>query len=184
LLPDYQKREELQIGQAFSHVTHGYYNTWDELYASTIHNANDSQKITGKDHIRDYNADGIMDSYDKIAYGFTVSLPNTYNITTGVDWKGFSAYVQLYGVNNVSRQVVLGSLTSQNHIVYDEGSYWSKDNIHGNTPIPRWLTTPSGFNDTNRFFYDGSYVRLKNAEIAYTFDANSSLDRKSTRLNS
>lgn len=178
LLPDYQKRAGFQIGQAYSHVTPGYYNTWDELYSSTIHNANDSQKLPGNYHIIDFNADGVIDSYDNIPYGFTGSPQNTYNVTTGVDWKGFSAYVQFYGVNNVSRQVVLGSLTSQNHIVYDEGSYWSKDNIHGDTPMPRWLTTPSGFNDANRFFYDGSYLRLKNAEIAYTFDANSSVAQR------
>lgn len=178
LLPDYQKREGFQIGQAYSHVTPGYYNTWDELYASTIHNANDSQKLPGNFHIIDFNADGVIDSYDNIPYGFTGSPQNTYNVTTGIDWKGFSAYVQFYGVNNVTRQVVLGSLTSQNHIVYDEGSYWSKDNIHGDTPKPRWLTTPSGFNDANRFFFDGSYLRLKNAEIAYTFDTNSSLAQR------
>ena len=37
------------------------------------------------------------------------------------------------------------------------------------------MSTPNGASDGSRFFYDGSYVRLKNAEIAYTLDENSKL---------
>ncbi|SHH54512.1 SusC/RagA family TonB-linked outer membrane protein [Wenyingzhuangia marina] len=173
LLPEYQKQENKQIGQAYSYVSNGNYNTWDEVYSSTIHNTNDNQKLPGNYFILDYNADGIIDTYDNIPYGFTGNPQNTYNTTAGFIWKGLSGYVQFYGVNNASRQVVLQSLSSQNHVVYDQGSYWSKEDYNGESPIPRWKSTPSSYNNANRFFYDGSYLRLKNAEIAYTFDANS-----------
>jgi hypothetical protein len=46
------------------------------------------------------------------------------------------------------------------------GTWWSKDDPHADVPVPRWLSTPSYYNGT-QFLYDGSYVRLKNAEIAY-----------------
>ncbi|GAA4300312.1 SusC/RagA family TonB-linked outer membrane protein [Aestuariibaculum suncheonense] len=175
LLPEYQKQEGKQIGQAYSYVSHGYYNTWDEVYASTIHNTNDDQKLPGNYNLLDFNADGIIDTYDNIPYGFSGNPQNTFNATLGFNWKGFSGFVQFYGVNNVSRQVVLNSLTSQNHVVYEVDSYWSKDNFNGAVPIPRWLSTPAGYNTANRFFYDGSYTRLKNAEIAYTFNSDTGL---------
>ena len=35
-------------------------------------------------------------------------------------------------------------------------------------PLPRWSSTPSYYEGT-RYHYDGSYIRLKNAEIAYTW---------------
>ncbi|WP_207431389.1 SusC/RagA family TonB-linked outer membrane protein [Sabulibacter ruber] len=171
LLPEYQKRENKQIGQAYSYVGQGYYNNWDELYASTPHNTNDNQKMPGNYLITDYNGDGVIDQFDNIPYGFTGTPQNTYNSTVGLDWKGFSVFVQLYGVNNVTRQVVLTSLSSQNHVVYEEGSYWSKENTNADTPMPRWLSTPSGYNSASRYMYDGSYLRLKNAEIAYTFNS-------------
>ena len=174
LLSEYQKSENKAIGQAYSYVAQGYYNTWDELYASTIQDTNDSQKLPGSYNVLDYNADGIINSYDNIPYGFTGTPQNTASATFGINWKGFSAFVQLYGVNNVTRQVVLGSLGSQNHIVYDQGSLWSKDNTDAQNPMPRWLSTPSGYNDAQRYMYDGSYFRIKNAEIAYTFDASTS----------
>ncbi|MBL3657227.1 TonB-dependent receptor [Fulvivirga sp. 2943] len=174
LLPDYQKRAGKQIGQVYSHVSHGYYNTWDEVYASTQHNTNDNQKLPGNYNIIDYNGDGVIDSYDNIPYGFSGAPQNTYNATLGFQWKGLSGFVQFYGSNNVTRQVVLTSLSSQNHVVYEEGSYWSKYNTNPDAPMPRWLSTPSEYTRANQYMFDGSYVRLKNAELAYTFDAISS----------
>lgn len=169
LLPLYAKPLEKQIGQAYSYVSQGYYSTWDELYASTMHNTNDQQKIPGNYHIIDYNADGIIDANDNIPYGYSGAPQNTYNATIGFDWKNFSVFAQFYGVNNVTRQVVLGTFSGKNTVAYDEGSYWSKDNTSPDGPMPRWETTPAGFHTADRYMYDGSYIRLKNAEIAYTF---------------
>lgn len=170
LLPDYQKSEGKSLGQTYSYVSNGYYNTWDELYASTVHESNDNQKLPGNYNIVDYNGDGVIDSKDNIPYAYPSTPQNTYNATIGFEWKGFSGFVQFYGVNNVTRQVVFNSLSGQNHVVYDEGSYWSEGNTNADVPLPRWLSTPSGYNSGNRYMFDGSYLRLKNAEIAYTFN--------------
>lgn len=169
LLPAYQKSEGMQIDQAYAHVSNGYYNTWDELYGSTIHNANDNQKLPGNYHIVDYNGDGVIDAQDNIPYGHSGWPQNTYNATFGADWKGLAVFVQFYGANNVTRRVEFRSLSSQSHLVYDEGTYWSKDNPDADVPMPRWLSTPSGYYRGTQYMFDGSYLRLKNAEIAYTF---------------
>jgi hypothetical protein len=158
------------MGQTRSYVSQGYYNTWDEVYASTIHSDNDNQKLPGNYNIIDFNGDGVIDQQDNIPYGYSSTPQNTYNTTVGFEYRGFSGFVQLYGVNNVNRQVVFNSLGSGGFLVYDEGSYWSKDNVSADVPMPRLSTTPSGYNTGNRFMFDGSYLRLKNAEIAYTFD--------------
>ncbi len=175
LLPDYQKPEGMQIDQAYSFVSKGMYNSWDQLYGSAMHNVNDNQKLLGNYYLVDYNGDGVIDTQDRIPYGHTGWPQNTYNATLGFDWKGFSAFVQFYAVNNATRQVVFTSLSSQSHTVYQEGAYWSPTNTSG-TPIPRWLTTPFGDYRGTQYMYDGSYVRLKNAEIAYT--VNPELSRK------
>ncbi|MFA9187470.1 SusC/RagA family TonB-linked outer membrane protein [Flavobacterium magnesitis] len=174
LLEDYQKRVGRPLGQARAHVAQGYYNTWDDLYASTRTDANDQFKLPGNLNLLDYNADGVINAFDDVPFGFAGVPQNTYNANFGLNWKNFSFFVQFYGVNNVTRQVVLGSLAGQNTVVYDEGSYWSKDNTSPDVPMPRWLSTPSQYNNAQRFMYDGSYVRLKNAEIAYTFDDSTS----------
>lgn len=168
LLPDYQKTEGKPIDQAFSYVSRGHYNTWDALYGSAIHNENDNQKLPGNFFLVDYNGDGIIDAQDNIPFGYTGWPQNTYNATIGFDWKGLSIFAQFYGVNNATRQVVFNSLGSQNNVVYDEGAYWSRDNPTG-VPMPRWLSQPAGFYRGNQYMYDASYLRLKTAEISYTF---------------
>ncbi|WP_242696042.1 SusC/RagA family TonB-linked outer membrane protein [Desertivirga brevis] len=175
LLPEYQKRQNMQINQTYSNISAGYYNTWDELYASTMDNG-DLQKLPGNYHILDYNADGVIDAKDNVPYAFSSAPQHTFNATVGFDWKGFSAFVQVYGVNNVTRQVVFSSLAGQSHLVFNEGSYWSKENYDADVALPRWLSTNG--NSGNQYMFDGSYLRLKNAEIAYTFRREDSFVKK------
>lgn len=169
LLNDYQKQAGYAIGQARTHISSGFYNTWDELYASTPHNANNLAKLPGNFHIIDYNGDGVIDNFDSAPYAFTGIPENTYSTSVGFDWKGLSMFVQFYGVNNVTRQVVFGSLGGKMNRVYEQGTYWSKDAVDPETPMPRWLSTPAGYNSGSRYFYDASYLRLKNMEIGYRF---------------
>lgn len=169
LLPDYQKSAGKPIGQTYSYVDHGYTQTMDDVYGSTEFESNDDQKLPGDYAIIDYNGDGIINSYDQIPYGYSSSPQNTYSASLGFDYKGWSFYVQFYGVNNVTRQVVFTTFGQQQLIAYDEGSYWSKYNTNPDVPMPRFGSTTNSYFDGSRYFYDGSYIRLKNVELAYTF---------------
>lgn len=172
LTPAYQKGAGFAIGQDHAYLTTGFANTWDELIAMTPHNTNDNQKLSGQYTVIDYNADGVIDSNDSAPYSYTGTPENTYSASLGAEWKGFSVYLQFYGVTNVSRYVAFNSLNGNLDTVFDEGSFWTKYNVNADAPMPRWNSTPNYYEGT-RFHYDGSYIRLKNAEIAYTFDSNS-----------
>lgn len=169
LYEDYRKQAGYSIGQTRAYVDGGYLNTYDQLYGSTEHDTNDPYKVPGDYNIIDFNADGVIDSKDQIPWGYSGSPQNTYNATLGMEWKGFSAFVQFYGVNNVTRNVPLTSFGSQLNTVYDMGTWWSEDNVNADVTVPRWLSRPS-YNQGTQYLYDGSYVRLKNAEIAYTIN--------------
>jgi TonB-linked SusC/RagA family outer membrane protein len=169
LLDDYRKRAGKSIGQAYSYVSSGFYNTWDQLYGSTKLNTYDDQKLPGNLNMIDYNGDGVIDNKDVVPYGYPERPQNTYNATVGVEWKGFSAFVQFYGVNNINRYLQLVSFSGQYHYdnVYKQGSYWTKDNPNADVPMPRYASSMPYYGTT--YLYDGSYLRLKNAEVAYTF---------------
>ena len=77
--------------------------------------------------------------------------------------------MQFYGVNNVTRYVGLQSLGGIKNTAFNEGTYWSKEDINADVPLPRWGTIPSGYTNGTRFLHDGSYIRLKYAELSYTF---------------
>lgn len=169
LLPDYQKQAGYSIGQSRIYVDQGYLNNYDQLFGSPAHDANDSQRLPGDYYIIDFNGDGIIDTNDRIPYGYSNTPQNTYNATLGFEWKGFSGFVQFYGVNNVSRSVPLVSFGSGMNTVYDMGSWWSADEMNADITVPRYLSSPtSAYNQGTQYLYDGSYIRLKNAEIAYT----------------
>jgi TonB-linked SusC/RagA family outer membrane protein len=168
LYPDYQKQAGFSINQTRAYVDAGYINNYDQLYGSPQHDNNDSYKLPGDYYIVDFNGDGVIDSKDRIPYAYSDAPQNTYNASIGFEWKGFSGFVQFYGVNNVTREVPLVSFGSQLNTVYDMGSWWSQDNTSADVTVPRWLSTPS-YNQGTQYLFDGSYVRLKNAELAYTF---------------
>jgi TonB-linked SusC/RagA family outer membrane protein len=167
--PEYQKLANKAIGQNNSYVDHGYYNNWDELYGSTGHDALNETRIPGNYIILDYDADGIISEFDNVPYGYTGIPQNTVNTQIGADYKGWSFFVQFYGVNNVTRYVGLSSLGGVRNTAFDEGSYWSKDDINADVPLPRWGTIASPYTSGTRFLHDGSYLRLKYAELSYTF---------------
>lgn len=167
LYEDYRKQAGYSIGQARTYVDAGYLNTYDEVYGSTPHETNDAYKLPGDYQIIDFNGDGIIDNEDQVPYEYADAPQNTYNVTAGFEWKGLSAFIQIYGVNNVTRNIGLSSFGSQLNNVYDIGSWWSMENPYADVVVPRWLSTPSFHNGT-QYLYDASYIRLKNAEIAYT----------------
>lgn len=169
LLPAYQKNMGFSIGQGKSYLDNGTAQSWDDVIAMTPHNTNDNQKLPGQYIITDFNGDGVIDTNDSAPYGFTGTPQNTYNATIGIDYKGFSIYAQFYGVNNVSRYVSFNSLPKPYlHTVFKEGAYWSPSTPNG-IPSLRMNSTPSYYEGT-RFLYDGSFCRLKNLEVAYTWN--------------
>ena len=169
MLPSYQKNVGYSIGQAKSYLDNGTAQSWDDVIAMTPHNTNDNQKLPGQYIITDFNGDGVIDTNDSAPYGFTGTPQNTYNATIGIDYKGFSIYAQFYGVTNVSRYVAFNSLPkSYLHTVFKEGAYWSPSTPDG-IPSLRMNSTPSYYEGT-RFLYDGSFCRLKNLEVAYTWN--------------
>lgn len=169
LRPSYQRAEGYAVNQYHSHINSGYIQNYDQLIGAPSFDSNDNQKLVGDYYIVDFNGDGVVDNKDSAPYGYTNNPENTYNATVGFEWKGLSMFVQFYGVNNVTRDVSLNSFNGKLNTVYDQGSWWSKDNPNADVVVPRWNSTPSYYDGT-QYLYDGSYIRLKNLEIAYTWN--------------
>ena len=168
LKADYLKKAGYAIGQNHSYIDHGFISNWDDLYAVPTWGSHEGEKYTGDYIISDFNGDGQITSDDKAPYQYTSIPANTFSTTVGAEWKGLSITLQFYGVTDVTREVNFPTFERETHIAFKEGSYYSPT-TGGSLSLPRWTTVADDGNAGTRYMYDGSYLRLKNAEIAYTF---------------
>ena len=146
---------------------------------------------------KDLNGDGIIDENDRTVIGnplpdFTFGFNNTFR------WKGFDLNIFINGShgNDVMNYLAIG-LTHMNsgwsnqlskvnnravlqaidpNKVYDNGGMWYNDvnNVRVANPgtmIPRATTNDPNDNDriSSRYIEDGSYIRVKNISLGYTF---------------
>ena len=171
LLADYRKAAGYAVNQPTYFVDAGYINNWDELYGSPAHDNLDGMRTPGSYIILDYDADGIISEDDRIPYSFSRTPQNTFNATIGADYKGWSFFVQFYGVTNVTREASYTSLEhATRHTVYEyQGNYWTKDNQDADWPKLVFGGRQSGYATGTRYNFDASYLRLKNVELGYTF---------------
>ena len=169
LYPAYRKAQGYSQGQYTEFIDNGFIGTYDELYSVPAREKDDSQVLIGDHYIVDFNGDGIVDeTNDRAPYGYTGTPEHTYNATIGWEWKGFSMFAQLYGVTGVTRDVGLPSFNNKLLTVYDNGTWWNPVDADGKVVVPRF-TTQVSYNDGTQYLFDGSYFRLKNVEVAYTW---------------
>ena len=171
LLPEYRKAAGYPIGQTHAFIDKGMMQTYDDIYGSPKMDANDSQKLVGDYYIIDFNGDGKVDNVnDFVPYGHPTTPENTYNATIGFEWKGFNCFAQFYGVTNVTRDVTMISFADVMVAnVYDQGTWWSTDHLNADIVTPRFNTTPYQSYYGTQYLCDGSFIRLKNVEVGYTF---------------
>jgi len=168
LIPDYQKNEGFRIDQPKTYVDQDKFITsWDDVYGR-VGGENNTTRLPGSAVSIDYNADGVINENDKIPYGYPSHPENTYNIFLGLDYKGFSAQVQFLGVYNISHNYFSNGRTAMTKsalapfaspMLWD---YWTPENTDA-------VYALGGGTSTRGMWFDGSYLRLKSAELSYTF---------------
>lgn len=169
LFPNYRKDQGYAIHQSRYHIDKGFVMDYNDLYGTTKYDSNDNTKGLGSYHIMDFDGNGVIDPNDSAPYQYSRIPQNTYNATIGVDWNGWNAFVQFYGVSNVTRDVTMSSFYEHNHSVYNTGTWWS-ENPKGADQITEPYNSKLSYQYGTQFACDGSFIRLKNAEIGYTFN--------------
>lgn len=168
LKASYLKNQGYAINQTRAYLDHGFLNSWDDVIGSTTRETFDQNVLPGDYRIVDFNADGIITTDDRAPYKYSSIPQNTYSYTVGAEYKGWAVSLQFYGVNNVTREVPFPAFYGATNCVFEEGTYWKNDGS-GEIPLPRWSSSAGLGSEGTRYYYDGWFMRLKNAEISYTF---------------
>jgi len=116
----------------------------------------------------DMNGDGVISDDDKTKIG--KGAPDwTYGVTLGADWKGFDMNMFFQGTygNDIFDFAQRGDIPAANRPA------WILDRWHGegtSDRIPRMTSAnPNGnWRSSDLYIKDGSYMRLKSAQLGYT----------------
>lgn len=175
--------EGYPIGSFFGFVSDGIFQSEEDVAAHALQSpGNDPALSTSPGDIRfkDLNGNGIIDNGDQDKTHLGKSIPSLiYGINFSLYYKGIDLSLFLQGVqgvsvyNNAARETNLPSNIPGEYVkdpnkwvsVLD---YWTPYN--SNATIPRAIVTDPNNNSriSNYWLEDGSYLRIKNAQIGFT----------------
>jgi len=123
---------------------------------------------------KDLNSDGVIDNFDRTFFG-KPSVPQTiYGFGGSLRYKAFDVSIFIQGAAQTTLMMSgihpFGNYRFQiyNFIAND---HWSESNPNPNAGYPRLSETDNSNNTQSSTFWakDGSFLRLKNAEVGYTY---------------
>lgn len=169
------QRNGMPIGSIFGYVEDGFYDNEAEVRADPQY-ANESdavvRRMLGEIKYRDLNGDGVINESDRTIIGntnpnFVFGFTNNFkykNLTLGLFFQG-SVGNDIFNGNLLDMSVAnIGNITQE---IYD--SRWTEDNKEN----ALWPKAIAGYTRTmltsDRYVENGSYLRLKNINVGYTF---------------
>lgn len=168
--PRYIIKTGLPINTLWGYQTDGLFQTQEEINKYPTLAANTKP---GDVKYVDRNHDGKIDANDMTNIG--VSFPKyTFGINAGIQYHGIELNILLQGAAKVDTRLSgalaeMGNQEGFTHKIYTN-NYWTPDNPNARFPRPlkydlRNVAT------SDRLVIDGSYLRLKNIQLAYQLPA-------------
>lgn len=172
-----------RLGQSFGFVSLGFFE--DEEDIATSPKQTFGAVRPGDIKFQDINGDGVIDSYDQVPVGLPRNPELSYGFGGTIGYKGFDLsvffngaaltsfylagigfwpYVDGLGTNNVLREY------------YD--NRWTPETPDAKYPAIYVGRSTNNYVVSNLWMKNGNYLRLRNAEIGYSFP-NRILDRTS-----
>lgn len=162
-IPEWQRQTGGPLNTWLMYKTDGIYQNWDEV--------NNSVHMPGAQpgDIRyvDVDGNGIISENDKIR-SKTGNVPEiVYGINYGIEWKGLEISMMWAGQGRASQMIVPYSYNQDKDLYYNR---WISEEETPNSKYPRAFDKDDVINTpwSDFWLYNASFIRLKNAEIAYT----------------
>jgi len=168
----YQSRIGQNVNANFGYVSEGLFIDKAEIDNSPSQIFLGSS-MPGDIKYRDINLDGKIDNFDQVYIG-NPSVPKvTYGLGSSMNYKGFDLSFLLQGADQVSFRIspkAFGEVNRGNVFTFMNDSHWSTENQNLSAAFPRLGVGPQNNNYVASTFWlkDGSYLRLKQAEIGFT----------------
>ncbi len=161
------------IGAFYMYVMDGIFQNEAEILTSPYQG---SGIAPGDVKFKDVNGDNVIDSNDREYVGS--AIPKfTLGLNLSAEWKGFdiTAFIQgAYG-QKIYNQILTdseGFYRGFNVTQRYFDNHWTVDNPSNEYPRAAWSAKANNARMSTRFLENGSYTRLKNLQVGYTFKTN------------
>jgi len=168
----WQRQEGRPIGQPIMYECIGLFKSAADI-ASSPSQAAIGVPIVGDRKYKDYNGDGVINTLDQFAQGYSNIPEISYGFSFGGSIKGFDFSVLLQGVDHVSLTFWKGQ--NNNDIGRWNPFLTAEQNANATYPTLHSNSGSGGaINNSVTSFgpvgnvYDGAYLKLKNVEVGYS----------------
>lgn len=177
---DYQKEEGYPIGTRLLYIHTGIFQDYEEIYNAPPQIsqlggiAGNNYLYPGDLRFEDINNDGVINRFDQVRTGYSYVPEVSYGVTIGFNYKGFDASALVQGVSRASfwkNWEIMWHFSNNENVFPKHWNYWTPE-TSGSEEYLR-LYGPYQNNEAGSTYSlgSGNYVRLKNAEIGYTFSS-------------
>lgn len=159
------------VGTPFGYVFDGFFNSMEEVRQGPVYGS----ASPGDVRYVDINGDGIISELDQMPLGYPEMPEINYGFSGSAKYKGFDFSFMFQGAAH-STKVLSGDIyrtplrTSTGIPSFAVNEFWSEDNIaNAKRPKPTLAFVSNSYENSSLWTRDGSYLKLRNVEIAYTF---------------
>ncbi len=172
----YQNQAGFAFNQQFGLIAEGLFESEEDI--ANWPKQDFGNVRPGDIKYRDINGDGLVNTYDKVAIGYTTVPEINYGFGFSLGWKGFDLSAFFAGVGHVTRLISGQCLFGASSNIMRMGQIyadiaekrWTLENQNPHAPYPRLSLNKVENNQQPSTYWqhDMSFLRLKNAEIGYT----------------
>ena len=160
-------------GTFYGYVTDGIFQNLTEINSHSDEHGNlmQPQAEPGDFRFLDVNNDGVLSDNDKRVIG-NPEPDFTYGINGYLTYKGIELNLLITGAygNDVLNAIKPYSATGEGYYNSEKGLLnrgWNGENSTNTQPILKAVDQNQNFRYSDYFIEDGSYIRLKNIQLAY-----------------
>ncbi len=170
---DYLYQTGQRVGQPFGYIAQGLFQSEEEVLQSPKQ-FTDAVLSPGDIKYTDVNGDGFIDQNDRYPIGFTNVPEMFYSFKFGFNYKNFDFSCLFQGAANVTYNFKTATnIPFNNEIstpIVEWLDRWTPENRDASLPRISYARPNNNNYEDNTFWQkNGNYLRLKNAEIGYTF---------------
>ena len=149
----------------------GLFRSQEEIDGWAIQDGRGNKSLkVGDIKYQDYDKSGVIDGEDIQRIGKSTVPEIVFGLNIGMSYKQFELTMNFHGATGFDQYLRWDPFNLESNALAIFKNSWSEDNPNAKYPRLYAGTVQNNREKSSFWLYDGTYIRLRNFELAYTFD--------------